>query len=120
MDRKKWKQKIRNAAKSAGTYSPCFDSMIDTLAGILEMRDIAMEQFDESGGEVIVEHTNTVGATNLAKNPAVTAIIDCNAQALAYWRDLGLTPAGLKKINEEGLKDGKQSALETALQSFES
>ena len=29
--------------------------------------------------------------------------MDCNAQALAYWRDLGLTPAGLKRLGEKGL-----------------
>ena len=31
--------------------------------------------------------------------------MDLNAQALAYWRDLGLTPAGLKKLNAEVVKD---------------
>ena len=29
--------------------------------------------------------------------------MDLNAQALAYWRDLGLTPAGLKKLNADAL-----------------
>ena len=29
--------------------------------------------------------------------------MDCNAQALAYWRDLGLTPMGLKRLGEKGL-----------------
>jgi hypothetical protein len=44
---------------------------------------------------------------------------DLNTQALAYWRDLGLTPAGLKKLNEAALKPAvKKTALEEALGSF--
>ena len=31
-----------------------------------------------------------------------------NRDALAYWRDLGLTPAGLKKINEEAMAADKK------------
>ena len=37
-----------------GTYQKSFDAVIDTLAGILENRDKAVEQWD---GEIIVEHT---------------------------------------------------------------
>ena len=53
---------------------------------------------------VIVVHTNKSGAANLEQNPALRAINDMNRDALAYWRDLGLTPAGLKRINEDNLK----------------
>ena len=34
-----------------------------------------------------------------------------NTSALSYWRDLGLTPAGLKKIDESAIKGKKVSAL---------
>lgn len=118
MDRAQWKRKIRTASKKAGTYKPFFDSIIDTLAGIMELRDKAQQQFEESGGHAVVQYTNKGGATNPAKNPALIVIMDCNAQALAYWRDLGLTPAGLKKINEESLKESSASSLEKALASF--
>ena len=30
---------------------------------------------------------------------------DLNKTALAYWRDLGLTPAGLKRINEKAMEE---------------
>lgn len=89
--------------------------MIDTLAGILETRDKAQKQFDDSGGAAVVEHTNKGGATNIMKNPALTIIMDCNAQALQYWRDLGLTPSGLKKINEQAMQKPKKSLLAEAL-----
>jgi hypothetical protein len=42
-------------------------------------------------------------------------INDLNRDALAYWRDLGLTPAGLKKTDEAAMKQRKKSALGEAL-----
>ena len=119
MDQKQWKTKIKSAAKKAGTYQPFFDAVIDTLAGILEKRDTAQEVFDRSGGNVVIDHTNKGGATNLELNPALRLINDLNRDALAYWRDLGLTPAGLKRINEAAMqKEEKGSALEEALKSI--
>lgn len=40
---------------------------------------------------------------------------DLNKSALAYWRDLGLTPAGLKKIDDAALKKQKRGGLMEAL-----
>lgn len=117
MKKKTWLKRIKDSTRAAGTYKPCFDSVIDTLAGIMEMRDDAMQRFKESGGETIVEHTNKSGATNTVKNPALVVVDDLNKTALAYWRDLGLTPAGLKRITEFNPKEGeKKSALEVALE----
>ena len=104
MKKSTWRSRIKKACKAAGTYQPFFDQMIDTLAGILEMRDNAREKFEEAGGDPVIEHTNKNGNTNLVRNPALTVIMECNTQALAFWRDLGLTPAGLKRVNDEGLK----------------
>ena len=99
MNRTEWKKQIREATETAGTYQPFFDAIIETLAGILEMRDDAQEKFEQSGGNTVVKHTNKGGATNIVKNPALVAVMELNQQALAFWRDLGLTPSGLKKIN---------------------
>lgn len=99
----------------AATYKPCFDAVIDTLAGILEMRDNAQEKFEESGGSTVVKYTNKGGSTNTVKNPALVVVMDCNTQALAYWKELGLTPSGLKRINEMALREEKESTLERAL-----
>ena len=115
MKKKTWETKIKTACKAAGTYQPFIDAAIATLAGILEMRDNAQEKFEQSGGNTIVKHTNKGGSTNIVKNPALQVIMDCNAQALTYWRELGLTPAGLKRINDEGLKVREVKSGETAL-----
>lgn len=118
MDREKWKRKIKAASRKAGTYKPYFESVIDTLAGIMEMRDAAQEQYEASGAHPTIIHVNKAKEKNVVKNPMLVVVTDLNTQALAYWRDLGLTPAGLKKINEEGLKESNKSALDAALESF--
>lgn len=111
MKKKEWKEKIIKDAEEAGTYRTYFDAVIDTLAGIMETRDNAQEKYDLSGGQTIVKHTNKGGATNIVKNPALVVLMDCNAQALSYWRDLGLTPAGLKKLNAEAIKEESGSVF---------
>ena len=116
MNKTEWKTKIENECKEAGTYRPFFDSVIDTLSGIMETRDNAQQKFDATGGETIVKHTNKGGATNIVKNPALVVLMDCNTQALAYWRDLGLTPAGYKRLNADVVKDEKQGSLEGLLE----
>lgn len=115
MTQKRWKTKIKKACQQADTYLPIFDSVIDTLASILARRDEAIELFEKSGGQIIVKHTNKAGAANIEQNPILRLINDLNRDALTYWRDLGLTPAGLKKINESALKGQKMDALSAAL-----
>ena len=115
VDKSAWVERITASAISAGTYRPYFDDVIDTLADILERRDVARAMFDESGGNIIVNHTNKAGATNIEQNPMLRMVNDLNRDALAYWRDLGLTPAGLRRIDEQSMKQRKKSALGEAL-----
>ena len=91
--------KIKKACASIGTYKAEFDPVIDTLAGIMETRDEAEAQYQASGGKPVVAYTNKGGHTNLRKNPALQIINESNQEALAYWRDLGLTPSGFKKLD---------------------
>ena len=106
-----WKRKIRNACEEAGTYRPFFDLVIMNLAEILEIRDRAMEQYQASGANPVISHTNKAKEKNIVKNPALQMYNDLNTTALAYWRDLGLTPAGLKRISDEALKPRQRSSL---------
>lgn len=110
-----WRRKIIRAAKAAGTYQKYFDAVIDTLAGILERRDKAEALFLSTGENVLVKHTNKGGATNIEQNPVLRLINDLNRDALAYWRDLGLTPAGYKRLNLENAQTKSQEGLETIL-----
>lgn len=115
MDSKGWKKKIIAEMKRAQTYNKCFDSVIATLADILESRDKARDTFEKAGGHIIIKHTNKAGATNYEQNPALRLMNDLNRDALAYWRDLGLTPKGLKAIDENALKPVKSNSLADAL-----
>ena len=73
----------------------------------MEARDFAQQKWEEDGKQTVVSHTNKGGQTNIVKHPALVIINDMNRDALAYWRDLGLTPAGLKRINEEAMAADK-------------
>lgn len=116
MDRTQWKKRIKKSCKDANTYQPYFDDVIDTLASILERRDAVEEEWD---GDVIVEHTNRSGISNKEQSPALRLINDLNRDALTYWKELGLTPASLKRINETAMQNKKkESALEKALKSL--
>jgi P27 family predicted phage terminase small subunit len=114
MDKTSWKRKVNKEARTVGTYRPSFDMMIDTLCEILAQRDQVLEDFKASGAVAIVET-----ATSCKQNPLLTTWMHLNDQALTYWRELGLTPSGLKKLNEQAIKiEGKKSALESALDSL--
>lgn len=104
MKKTAWKTKIKNACIAAGTYKDYFELVIDELAGILERRDAAAELYDDDP-RPIIEYTNKAEATNIVKNPLLMLIDDMNKTAMNYWRDLGLTPAGLRRINEQALKE---------------
>lgn len=115
MTKASWKKRITKACEDAGTYKPYFDAVIETLAGILERRDEALTVFEKSGGNVLVTHTNKSGAVNIEQNPALRLVNDLNRDALAYWRDLGLTPAGLKKLNADVVEDVSKGGFEKLL-----
>lgn len=115
-----WKRKINKAAKDAGTYRKSFDAVIDTLSDILEQRDRAKAQFLQSGGNMVISYTNKGGATNPSKNPFMLAWNDLNTTALAYWRELGLTPSSFRKITgSTAPAEEKKSGLAEALKAIE-
>ena len=103
MKKTAWKNRIKKACTAAGTYRPQYDNVIEMLANIMAIRDSAMDSYVSNGSIPVVEHTNKGGATNIVKNPALAVIMDCDRQALAYWRDLGLTPMGMKRLGEKGI-----------------
>ena len=115
MDAKKWEKMIKKHCEMAETMRDEFVPVIHSLAVILEERDRAYEQYVAEGAQPVIIRTSDRGAENPAKNPLLVTWMDLNAQALTYWRDLGLTPAGLKRINENGLTKKKKNPLVEAL-----
>lgn len=118
MTASRWKSRIKKQMNGVGTYKPEFDTVILTLADILEQRDMAFEDYVAAGGEPCVEHTSDRGSVNIRRNPRLQVWMDLNTQALAYWRDLGLTPSGLKKLNDAAMKKPNESPLEAALRAM--
>lgn len=106
-----WEKLIRSNCEDAGTYRTYFDEPIRALAMILEKRDQALKEWNDSGGEMLTEYTNKNGVTNTVVHPLMTAWRDLNTQALTYWKDLGLTPAGLKKLDDKTFVKKKGDAL---------
>ena len=75
--------------------------------------------FDKSGGDFVIEYTNKAGATNIIKNPHWAVIENLRTDILTYSRELGLTPAGLRKMQVKVTDNKKKSALTSALELLE-
>lgn len=101
MQKRTWKEKIKEQCQEAGTYKECFDPLIYSLACILEKRDTALEEFEDSGESMVVDVIQKNGTQTTQKNPRISIWDDLNKTALTYWKELGLTPSVLKKINNE-------------------
>ena len=116
MTQEEWFKKIVKSCEDVGTYQEPFNPVIETLAAILERRDETEQMYKASGSKALVKHVNKGGNANIEQNPALRLINDLNRDALEYWRDLGLTPAGLKKLKDLEIKStSDMSGLERAL-----
>lgn len=119
MESKKWKTKISANLKKIKIEPKQYEAVINTLSDILEQRDACLERYIEDGSEPIMQYTNKGGATNTVKNPLLILWTDLNTQALAYWRELGLTPSAYKKMIGGKPPEEKGSALVDALAKLE-
>lgn len=119
--KKKWKNLILKQLDSLGLNEDAYESSVDSLAAILEQRDKTYQEFRDSGGKSVIAYTNKGGSTNLTKNPLLVLWDDLNKTALAYWRELGMTPSSYKKVTGMGVKrEEPKKGLAAALASIES
>lgn len=117
MTKSNWKNLINEQMAALGVQNSAYNSAIETLAGILEQRDKTFKEFKGSGGKSVIEYTNKGGSTNMTKNPLLVLWDDLNKSALAYWRELGLTPSSYKKMTGDTVKKEKTGGLAAALAS---
>lgn len=121
MSKTKWKNLIKKQLTALGLQNDAYESTVESLAAILEQRDKTFEEFQQNGGKSVIEYTNKGGSTNMTKNPLLVLWDDLNKTALAYWRELGLTPSSYKKLTGTGAKQEKsKKGLAAALASIES
>lgn len=114
----KIKKDIIKKMKEVGTYNVSFIYTVNVLAKVLMDYETTTEQFTKTGGSIVIKHTNKNGSTNIVKNPLYLALEKLRDDTIAYSRELGLTPAGLKRINQDGNKPEKKSKLEQILSDF--
>ena len=120
MSKTRWKNLIKKQLSALGLQNDAYDSTVESLAMILEQRDKTFKEFQESGGKTVIEYTNKGGSTNMTKNPLLVMWDELNKTALAYWRELGMTPGSYKKLTGEGSKkEEKEKGLAAALASIE-
>ena len=100
---KGFRQKIRQSCKGVGTYKPEFESLIGRLASVYVRMNECQEEFQKSGGRILVGHTTKSGGKVFSKNPLLIEQKKKKKTALDMERDLGLTPAALKRINEAAM-----------------
>lgn len=103
MTAKAWRKKIIEQMTAKSVPHAGFENVIETLADILEERDAVYTQYKDEGGHVLVEKVSDRGASNMIINPLLKAWQEMNRDALTYWRELGLTPQGLKKLNDQAV-----------------
>lgn len=120
MTKTKYISMICAQMEALNIYDKSYDSVIESLAAILEQRDKTYSEFKKDGKRSVISYTNKGGSTNMTKNPMLVMWDEQNKTALAYWRELGLTPSSYKKLTGEGAKkESKQKGLTAILAEFE-
>ena len=113
------KEEIIINMKRVRTYNESFEPVIQVLARTLYEYSITTDKFEDTGSEIILEHTNRAGITNKVKNPLYLALEKLRDDVIAYSKELGLTPAGLKRLNDELDNRGGTSKLANVLNELE-
>lgn len=109
---------IKNTIKEmqeVNTYKPQFNATIKIYAENQQMYNQAYKDFIISGGKMTEEYTNNAGSTNIRKTATYMAIETLRNDLMNYRSMLGLTPLGLKKINDEMKAKKKTSKLTQAV-----
>lgn len=98
MKRAQWEKKLKEQIKFDADFIPSFQTTIKILSEILEERDNVYTAYQKDGARPVIEFTSDRGAVNMKPNPLLKQWQELNTSALAYLRDLGLTAAGLRKL----------------------
>lgn len=116
-----YKKNIISRMQAVGTYREEFSPIIERTAELYVQLERFLDDFkNKSNGSAVIKHTNKSGATNLVKNPLLAACESVYGQLILHERELGLTPTGLKKLNEAALAQNKTSnALVDALKELD-
>jgi P27 family predicted phage terminase small subunit len=113
---KKLELQIIENMRALNIYKPEFNITISIYAGLVEQYQMLEKEFKKTKFTVVEK---TGYSDNTKKSPMVGTLESLRKDILAYSNALGLTPSGLKKLNDEMNKDKKQvSKLEMELNAF--
>ena len=104
---KGFRDKIRKAARGCGTYKEEFESLIARLAEVYVRRQQAQAEYVKTGSNILIKQKNKSGAVVPVKNPLLVEIDKLSDMALEMEKELGLTPASLRKVNEAAMPAAK-------------
>lgn len=117
MTAKEYESSIKKQMQFDADTMKSFQTCIQICAQILEERDRVQAEYIAGGQRPVIEFTSDRGAVNLKTNPLLKEWQELNAQALLYLRDLGINPAGRRKlqgaaITEKGTRSAKEILTE--------
>lgn len=109
-------KKTKKNMQALGIYKPEFDTTIQIYAGLVDQYQTLEKEFKESNFKV----EEKTGANNSKRSPMVATLENLRKDILTYSNNLGLTPAGLRKLSDDiKVREKKpQSKLEMALSAF--
>jgi len=93
-----------------GTYRVQFDPAVRCYAEMRQQLDALNEEFYSGGCRITEKYTNKAGATNEVKTALYSAIEQLRRDIANTEDRLGLTPAGMKKINEAEMKARRKTS----------
>ena len=100
---KGFRNKIREDLNASGLYREEFERVIWRLAELYVRMQKTRALYREAGGDPIITSMNKAGAQYYTKNPYLQELDFLQKTALELEKELGLTPAALKKINEAAM-----------------
>ena len=113
---KKIARKTVDDMTTLGTYRVQFTPAIRMYAAMRYQYEVLSQEFLDGGSKVTEEYTNKAGATNERKTALYAAIEQLRRDIAAQEDRLGLSPCGMKRINEAEMKSRKKmSKLTSAL-----
>lgn len=107
------KKTIDNMIK-IGSYRPEFDATIRSYSEMRQQYNKLSKEFYEGGCKITEEFTNKAGFTNTRKTAIYLGMETLRKDIVNHENILGLTPAGLKKVQSDSKKK-KTSKLGKAL-----
>lgn len=92
------KRLIKDRMTALGIYKAQYAALIERTAKLYLKLEELEKGYEKCGMDPFVEYTNKAGATNLVPNPYIKAIEDAYAELIVHERELGLTPAAMRKM----------------------